>query len=1134
MKINKRLSAAVLAFALALGLTAPPLGNVAFAAKTSVQEPVTPGRTETESVVSAAPTGLPDSEELERQYIEQLFYGGGISTYKDYGHNLDGATRQIYDQLRTEIEAIANGTKTKTSGITINWDTPFDDKEALANGIESAFNYLLVDLPADFYWCDKTVGFRYSYYPNDLTSAVMAFAVSENYSDGTTEVIGDKTYYTSVDPSRINAAKSAVSNAQEIASKYADLSTDYDKIVAFCEEICTLTSYNYDAAADDSTPYGDPWQLVWVFDKNENTKVVCEGYSKAFQYLCDLSGIECYTVTGVMAGGTGAGGHMWNIVVLDGKSYLVDITNCDGSSIGAPDKLLLKGASESFATGCKFTNLSAPLTYTYDTDLIYTSDILIVSTTDYPKPVPCDHEYDDKYGSDGENHWLLCIKCGAGKKDITAHTFGSWTGSEKTHDRVCEVCSYRDSAAHTGVSAGNAKEATCTEKGKEADTVCSVCNYLIKEGAEIPLAAHTAGEPVRENEIPATCTAEGSYDEVIKCTVCDTVISSEKKTIEKTPHTPAEPIRENEIPATCTAEGSYDEVIKCTVCGTVISSEKKTIDKIPHTPGEPVRENETQASCTETGAYDEVVRCTACNELISTVHRIIPAKGHNLDAAWSEDETGHWKECPDCGVKFSESAHTEDSSEVTIPPTETEDGERTYLCSVCGRKLRTETIPALGGNHVHEYTIQNSSESEHWSECTCGEIDSTTKSAHSPASKDEVITEPTCSGEGSKYVITSCSDCGRELGRTTASIPRTDAHTAGAEYAKDSSDHWKICTVCGTILDKEPHIAGPAATEETAQTCTVCGYEIAPVLAHTHTFDTAWSKDGSYHWHAATCAHTEEISGKAAHVWNAGEITTSPTETSKGVKTYTCTVCGAVKTESISEVTPTPAPEPAPAEVVKGVARGENTPNMTISTSQKELADFILTEAEKQQAANGTEIKIILDVKDAAATVSSEDKAAVKTALNGYKVGQYLDINLYKLIGENRSGVSETARKIRLTIAVPDSLKNSAKERTFGVVRIHNGQAEFLPDLDDSADTITIETDRFSTYAITYKDAGTTGGNGGSTGSSGGSGKSAESGTTQITSPQTGDTAGTAMYAVLFLIAGSAGIFLHFRKKTVR
>lgn len=129
-------------------------------------------------------------------------------------------------------------------------------------------------------------------------------------------------------------------------------------------------------------------------------------------------------------------------------------------------------------------------------------------------------------------------------------------------------------------------------------------------------------------------------------------------------------------------------------------------------------------------------------------------------------------------------------------------------------------------------------------------------------------------------------------------------------------------------------------------------------------------------------------------------------------------------------------------------------------------------------------MKIILDIKDAGSTVSNSDKAAIQQVLNGFTVGQYLNIDLYKLIDGDRTDMHETAGKIRIVINVPDSLKNtsSKKTRTFAVIRVHNGNAELLTDLDNSADTITIETDRFSTYAIVYKDTANGGSGGGNSG----------------------------------------------------
>lgn len=71
---------------------------------------------------------------------------------------------------------------------------------------------------------------------------------------------------------------------------------------------------------------------------------------------------------------------------------------------------------------------------------------------------------------------------------------------------------------------------------------------------------------------------------------------------------------------------------------------------------------------------------------------------------------------------------------------------------------------------------------------------------------------------------------------------------------------------------------------------------------HEHTFASEWSKDETNHWHAATCEHKEEVSDKAAHSWDAGQVTLEATEEAEGTKTYTCTVCEATKTEPIAKL----------------------------------------------------------------------------------------------------------------------------------------------------------------------------------------------------------------------------------------
>ena len=167
------------------------------------------------------------------------------------------------------------------------------------------------------------------------------FSVAYNYA---VQAEGDMYYSAQADITKTSATRTAVANARSIAASCANLD-DYEKLLAFKEKICNLVSYNYLASYNDPSSMGsDPWELIYVFDNNPETDVVCEGYSKAFQYLCDIStfsnDVEVTSVVGTMDGGP----HKWNIVNFNGKRYLTDVTNCDNSDIENGDNsLFMKG-----------------------------------------------------------------------------------------------------------------------------------------------------------------------------------------------------------------------------------------------------------------------------------------------------------------------------------------------------------------------------------------------------------------------------------------------------------------------------------------------------------------------------------------------------------------------------------------------------------------------------------------------------------------------------------------------------------------------------------------------------------------------------------------------------------------------
>jgi hypothetical protein len=68
---------------------------------------------------------------------------------------------------------------------------------------------------------------------------------------------------------------------------------------------------------------------------------------------------------------------------------------------------------------------------------------------------------------------------------------------------------------------------------------------------------------------------------------------------------------------------------------------------------------------------------------------------------------------------------------------------------------------------------------------------------------------------------------------------------------------------------------------------------------HKCDFSGEWSADNVSHWRECADEECTEISDKADHVWNEGEITAEPTQEADGTKTYTCEVCRTTKPEAI-------------------------------------------------------------------------------------------------------------------------------------------------------------------------------------------------------------------------------------------
>ena len=612
----------------------------------------------------------------------------------------------------------------------------------------------------------------------------------------------------------------------------------------------------------------------------------------------------------------------------------------------------------------------------------------------------------------------VCARCGEIETEVIAakgHTpitepaiAPTCTESGWTEHIYCAVCEevlepYQTEIPALGHDWGaweTVTEATCAEAGLR-QRICARCGET--ETETIPATgAHTEpAEPVIENEVAATCTTGGSYDEVKYCAVCGqelsrrTAVSFELghsfgawETVEEATcaeegqrqrvcgrcgetetevipatgaHTePEAGVTENEVPATCTEGGSYEEVKYCTVCGEELSRETHTTEALGHDWGawetveeatcaaegerkrecgrcgeteteaipatgahtEPeagVIENENPATCTEGGSYEEVKYCAVCGEELSRVAHTTEALGHD----WSEwetveeatcTETGLRKrECGRCGEVETETVAAKGHTPITeagIAPTCTESGWTEHIyCGVCEEVLepyQTE-IPALGHDWGEWETVEEATCGvEGLRRRACGRCGETEEQAipatgahitpEEPAVENEK--DATCTADGSYELVLYCAVCGEELAREPH-VVEAPGHSWGEWETVEEATCTKtglrrhVCGVCGEAGTETVPAAGHSPVEVETPTCTEAGYQGRTVCAVCGALLTAGTPAP-----ALGGEHAFEAVGEpfASSYVTAGGITMI-----QQLQQMVCSICGYGYTEVIDE-----------------------------------------------------------------------------------------------------------------------------------------------------------------------------------------------------------------------------------------
>ena len=305
--------------------------------------------------------------------------------------------------------------------------------------------------------------------------------------------------------------------------KSLDLSnkTDYQKVKAIYDYICSNVTYDHDNLNDES------YSLKYTaYAALINKTAVCQGYASLFYRLALDAGVDTRVISGE-AGGP----HAWNIVKLNGKYYNLDSTWDAGRSTYA---YFLKNTND-------FDD------HVRDND--YQSNEFI---EEYPMWDESYTEIDcNKYG---HNYSEPIYKWSVDNMTVTAKRIclnndshveeETVTAQKNVKDPTCTengiityIANFKNNAFKpqikivddkkaTGhkVVVDQAKEATCTEDGLTEGKHCSVCNEVIKKQEVIPSTGH---KEVLDSAKEATCTNTG-LTEGIHCSICNKIIKKQE------------------------------------------------------------------------------------------------------------------------------------------------------------------------------------------------------------------------------------------------------------------------------------------------------------------------------------------------------------------------------------------------------------------------------------------------------------------------------------------------------------------------------------------------------------------------------------------------------------------------------
>ncbi len=660
----------------------------------------------------------------------------------------------------------------------------------------------------------------------------------------------------------------------------ANCKTDEQKVKAIHDWVCEEFAYDYEALKEGD--YNNQADAEWVF---KNKRAVCSGFSRMSQILLTSVGVPCMNVVGYADGGgitssdiVSDSNHEWNVVYLNGSWEIMDFTwDCENRYYGSysnDETPTTSGNAPSYTyygitpfcygmTHCS-QELPGEMYGSYFTDF-YVEKLTLQNTP------TAEFDLNDTFSG---NYQLVCELSDGSKltRTVDGTVCASGYDMSKNGYQMLTV-SYGGKSLKYEILVGTGcteehviaewiviEPANCTSLGlKNAN--CTKCNKYHEDVASATPVHNVQSETIT---LEPTCTTEGEKQGI--CVDCkETIIT----TIDVVDHTYAESFTIDKE-TSCTEKGSKSRHCKWyDKCNMI--TEQTDIPTIDHDYDDGIIT--TVPTC-----YSEGERTRTCSMCKGTTTEEVAKVDHEYETSYTIDKA------PSCKEEGSKSYHCVwysqcetsqgavvlektddhdyDGGVVTTAPTCTTEGEKTFTCFIC-EGTRTEDVATVDHDYDTAYTVDKA---------------------------------PSCKEEGSQsYHCKWYAECGELIGATV--IEKTDDHSydegvvTKAPTCTTVGDRTLTCEICeGTKVIDEPTVPHEYETTYTVDKTPSCKEE--------------GSK--SYHciWYAecGLGSQVTAIEKTNDHDYDEGVVTTEPTCSTEGVKTFTCAICDGTRTEAVDIV----------------------------------------------------------------------------------------------------------------------------------------------------------------------------------------------------------------------------------------